>query len=235
MIYPCGGIDFDRKICYTIIGDIMDMRSCFLYCAGKYYDGYITPREGDIKVAVDGGFKLCESLGITPDCIIGDFDSLGSVPQNAIVLPREKDDTDTLAACKRYLSAGIKSFFLLGAVGGRDEHTFANIQLLKFLSDRGAQGFMFGNDRTFTVIKDCEVTFGEEYEGYISVFSLSDESCVSIKNLKYGLDNATLSNSYPLGVSNEFMGRSAKIRVMGGTLLLIFDRKGNFTLPYYNI
>ncbi len=213
----------------------MDMRSCFLYCAGEYYDGFITPREGDIKVAVDGGFKLCESLGITPDCIIGDFDSLGSVPQNAIVLPREKDDTDTLAACKRYLSAGIKRFYLLGAVGGRDEHTFANIQLLKFLAERGAQGFMFANNRSFTAIKDCEVTFCEEYTGYISVFSLSDKTGVSIKGLKYELDGATLSSSYPLGVSNEFTGRSAKIRAVGGTLLLIFDRKGDLTLPYYNI
>lgn len=213
----------------------MDMRSCFLYCAGEYYDCFITPREGDIKVAVDGGFRLCEELGIKPDCIIGDFDSLGSVPQNSIVLPREKDDTDTLAACKRYLSAGIKRFYLLGAVGGRDEHTFANIQLLKFLADSGAQGFMFGSDRTFTVIKDCEVTFCEEYKGYISVFSLSDISCVTIENLKYELDGAKLSSSYPLGVSNEFMGLPAKIRITGGTLLLIFDRKSDLALPYYNI
>ena len=210
----------------------MDMRSCFLYCAGEYYDGFITPREGDTKVAVDGGFKLCEKLGITPDCIIGDFDSLGSIPQNAIVLPREKDDTDTLAACKRYLSAGIKRFYLLGAVGGRDEHTFANIQLLKFLAERGAQGFMFANSRTFTAIKDCEVTFCEEYTGYISVFSLSDKTGVSIKGLKYELDGATLSSSYPLGVSNEFTGLPAKIRVTGGTLILIFDRKGAEALPY---
>ena len=213
----------------------MNVRSCFLYCAGKYYDGFITPREGDIKVAVDGGLKLCERLGITPDCIIGDFDSLGSAPQNAIVLPREKDDTDTMAACKRYLSAGVKRFYLLGAVGGRDEHTFANIQLLKFLSNRGAQGFMFADGRTFTAIKDCEVTFSKEYEGYISVFSLSDESCVTIKNLKYELELEQLLSSYPLGVSNEFTGNSAKIRVMGGTLLLIFDRKGDLALPYYNI
>lgn len=213
----------------------MDMRSCFLYCAGEYFDAYITPRDGDIKVAVDGGLRLCERQGIKPDCIIGDFDSLGSVPQNAVVLPNEKDDTDTLAACKRYLSAGIKRFYLLGAVGGRDEHTFANIQLLKFLADRGSQGFMFGSYRTFTVIKDCEVTFCEEYRGYISVFSLSDEAGVSIKNLKYELDGAKLSSSYPLGVSNEFTGVSAKIRVTGGTLLLIFDRKSDLALPYYNI
>lgn len=213
----------------------MDMRSCFLYCAGDYFDGSIVPREGDINVAVDGGLILCERLGITPDCIIGDFDSLGRAPQNAIVLPREKDDTDTLAACKRYLSAGVKRFYLLGAVGGRDEHTFANIQLLKFLADRGAQGFMFADNRAFTAVKDCEVTFSEEYTGYISVFSLSDESCVTIKGLKYELDGAKLSSSYPLGVSNEFTGRSSKIRVMDGTLLLIFDRKGNLALPYYNI
>ena len=221
-------------MCYNNIGGD-SMYSCFLYCAGDYYDAFITPGEGDIKVAVDGGLRLCEKLGMTPDCIIGDFDSLGRVPQNAIVLPREKDDTDTLAACKRYLAAGVKRFYLLGAVGGRDEHTFANIQLLRFLAENGAQGFMFGNGCCFTVIKDGEVTFSEEYTGYISVFSLSDKTGVSIKGLKYELDGATLSSSYPVGISNEYMGVSAKICATGGTLLLMFDRKGGLALPYNNI
>lgn len=175
-------------------------------------------------ICADGGLSSAERFGITPDLIVGDFDSLGSVPQgrNVIVHPVEKDETDSFLALRLGLERGCDRFVFYGCLGGRLDHTLANIQHLQYLAERGAEGILVGGHETLTVVKNGVLRFPAEQSGGISVFSLSDKSeGVAIKGLHYEAENVTLTNSFPLGVSNRFEGREAEISVKSGVLLVV--------------
>jgi thiamine pyrophosphokinase len=134
------------------------------------------------------------------------------------------------AAANIALEQGYDVLHIYGGTGGRFDHTFANVQLLKHISGQGARGYMFTAEKTeqpmqvITVITNSCITFPKEYRGYVSVFAL-DEKCegVTIRGLKYTLDNAELYNNYPLGVSNEFTGTESCIDVKSGSAAIIFD------------
>lgn len=190
--------------------------------AGEYYGGFERV-PGDLVIAADGGIDHLAGLGIEPDIIIGDFDSAKTVPSgdNVISLPREKNDTDTLAAIKYGLERGFVEFGIWGGTGGRADHTAANIQTLVFLSKRGARGFLYGDGHTVTAVTDGCVTVMNNGVRYVSVFSHSDLSRgVTISGLFYSLDNASITNTFPIGVSNTFTAPEAEISVRDGTLVV---------------
>ena len=198
------------------------MRKCVIFCAG-HFQGLAEPLEG-ITIAADGGLVHMKQLGLTPDVILGDFDSLGYVPQNAKVFPVEKDDTDTMLAVRKGLEMGCDRFVLYGALEGpRLDHTVANFQTLQFLADRGAQGFLVGKDSIVTVIKNGSLTLPARKEGVVSVFCMGkDAHGVGIQGLQYPLEKGTLTAGFPLGVSNHFVGKAAEISVEDGSLLIVF-------------
>lgn len=198
------------------------MRKCVIFCAG-HFQGLAEPLEG-ITIAADGGLVHMKQLRLTPDVILGDFDSLGYVPQNAKVFPVEKDDTDTMLAVRKGLEMGCDRFVLYGALEGpRLDHTVANFQTLQFLADRGAQGFLVGKDSVVTVIKNGSLTLPARKEGVVSVFCMGkDAHGVSIQGLQYPLEKGTLTAGFPLGVSNHFVGKAAEISVEDGSLLIVF-------------
>lgn len=190
--------------------------------AGEYFGGFIC-NTGDLVIAADGGLDRLRSLGIIPDIIIGDFDSAKAMPEggNVVVLPHEKDDTDTLAAVRYGLERGFLEFHIWGGTGGRADHTAANIQVLAFLSKSGSRGFLYGESVIITAVTNGSLTIAGEHGGYVSVFSHSDTSCgVTLSGFLYPLDGATLTNIFPVGVSNEFNGGEAKITVENGTLIV---------------
>jgi len=200
--------------------------NCVIFCAGEF-DSLVAPVcEDDLVIAADGGLVHTQTLKITPDRILGDFDSLGYVPENASVFPVEKDDTDAMLAVRQGLDAGCKQFFLYGSLDGpRLDHTVANFQTLQFLADRGAKGYLIGTTQIATVIKNGSQTFPAQMEGIVSVFCMGqDASGVTLQNLKYPLQEGTLSAGFPLGVSNHFVGKAAEISVKDGSLLILFDR-----------
>ena len=202
------------------------MGRCVIFCAGGF-DGLIQPIEkDDYIVAADGGFAHVQALGLTPDAILGDFDSLGYVPENANVFPVEKDDTDAMLAVRHGLSKGYKEFFIYGALDGpRLDHTVAAFQTLQYLTDHGAAGYLIGLTQIAAVIKNDSVSFDADAKGIVSVFCMgADARGVTIENLKYPLENGTLTPGFPLGVSNHFIGQPAKIAVENGSLLLLYDR-----------
>ena len=203
------------------------MASCLIFCAAGF-DGLLEPvSEGDYLIAADGGYSHVKAMGLEPDCILGDFDSLGFVPDSAKVYPVEKDDTDAMLAVRRGLELGYDRFLLYGSLDGpRLDHTVANFQTLQFLADRGARGYLVGKDYLVTVVKNGAITFGPDATGILSVFCLGAEARgVTLTGLQYPLENGTLSPGFPLGVSNHFMGREATIRVEDGSLLVLWDRK----------
>lgn len=198
------------------------MKSCVIFCAGEFH-GLLEPVGDAVCIAADGGLKHLEELGIAPDVILGDFDSLGYVPQKAHVFPVEKDDTDSMLAARQGLELGCDRFVFYGALEGpRLDHTVANFQTLQFLADRGARGVLVGEDTLVTVIKNdtLELTAGK---GTVSVFCLGETAKgVTLRGLKYNLENGTLTPGFPLGVSNHLIGTPASITVTDGSLLIFY-------------
>lgn len=211
--------------------------SCIIIGAGELTNGPVTAGEEDLVIAVDGGFGYCGILGLEPDFLIGDFDSISETdrramdaikerhPERVIALCPEKDDTDMLAALKLGLGKGYKEFRIYAATGGRLEHTIANIQCLLYLKQQGAAGFLNCGGGEIFVMKNEQIQFSKEKRGYLSLFSLGKEARgVSISGLKYPLEDYTMRNDFPIGVSNEFMGCEGVVSVREGELVGIVSR-----------
>lgn len=206
------------------------MKKCLIFCAAEFDRLAEAVEGGDYILAADGGLRHLNKLNITPRGIIGDFDSLGYVPEGAQVFPVEKDDTDAMLAARKGLELGYREFLFYGALDGpRLDHTVSNFQTLQFLADHGAKGYLIGRDYIVTVIKEETVEFPAEAEGILSLFCLGpDAEGVTLENLYYPLENGRLTSGFPLGVSNHFVGNSAKITVKKGSLLALWDRKNGF-------
>ena len=200
------------------------MGHCVIFCAGGF-TGLAQPmEEGDFIIAADGGLRHTEALGICPDAVLGDFDSLGYVPEGAQVFPVEKDDTDAMLAVRLGLEKGFDRFLIYGGLDGpRLDHTVANLQTLCYLAHHGAQGQLVGKDYTVTAVNRGTLTFSERSRGGISLFCFGEPACVSIEGLKYELDKGILESSFPLGVSNRFMGRNATVTVHSGTVVAMWE------------
>lgn len=210
------------------------MKSCYIVGAGELAPARLTPYDGDLVIAADAGISHLERLGIAPGLILGDFDSLGHVPkgENVEVCPVEKDDTDTLLAVRRALELGYTRILIFGGVGGRLDHTLANIQTLAFANQRGAEAFLFGEGYALTAMSVCTLSFDARYSGDLSIFCHGPEaSGVCERGLKYSLDCATLSCDLPLGVSNSFTGESAELCVREGTLIAYWRDNAALPLP----
>lgn len=214
-------------------------KCCIVIGAGDLTIGNITRGEEDLVIAVDGGLSYCSVLGLEPDILIGDFDSVNEkereaidilkeqVPDRVIELQPEKDDTDMLAALKLGLEWGFRSFRIYAGTGGRLEHTLANIQCLLYLKNQGAQGYLCDATSMVFVMKDEEVRFQPGMEGYLSLFSLGREAKgVSIRGMKYPLDHYTMKNDFPIGISNEFTGEHGIITVEDGELVGVIQYVG---------
>ena len=201
------------------------MGKCLIFCAGGFDRPVTAIEKDDYILAADGGLAHVEALGLQPDGIIGDFDSLGYVPQNAQVFPVEKDDTDSMLAVRKGLELGYREFILYGALDGpRLDHTIANLQTLLFLEHHGARGTLVGQKYLVTTVRDGVLRLPMADSGIVSVFCLGQPACgVTIRGLKYGLEDGILESGFPLGVSNHFVGKEASVAVESGTLIVMYD------------
>lgn len=217
--------DFDGMRAYH--GFEEPPRRCVIFtalCEGDPRRAY-APRAGDCVLCADGGWLLARELGATPALVIGDFDS-SDPPTDAAVcrVPAEKDDSDTMLCLKRGLAMGYEDFLIVGGFGGRIDHTLANLQALHYAVRRGARAEMRDGLRWAAAVWDGDLRVPADVLGEgsakLSVFALSD-ACrgVSIRGTKYTLEDAALSNAFPLGLSNEFAGEAAEIGVREGALL----------------
>lgn len=204
---------------------------CYLIGAGDFAAQAFEkrpPRRGDFVVAADGGYDALKRFSgkkAEADLVVGDFDSLASIPTGGGIIryPAKKDQTDMFLAMEEGLARGYRIFFIYGATGGRLDHTIGNFQLLSHLANRGGIGFLIGITENVTIVKDKELHFTTEAKGTVSVFSHGGEARgVSLTGLKYSLDDATLASDFPLGVSNEFIGFSSEIFVEKGELLIVW-------------
>lgn len=205
------------------------MGKCVIFCAGEF-DNLAQPvGSTDLVIAADGGLRHVQRLGLTPDIILGDFDSLGYVPEDSAVFPVEKDDTDAMLAVRRGLAQGFRDFLLYGGMDGpRLDHTIANLQTLCYLAEHGARGSLVGLQYTATVVKEEKVVFSPDCTGIFSVFCFGSDACVTIRGAKYGAERTCLTAGFPLGVSNHFVGEKLEITVHSGTVVVLYDRNNGF-------
>lgn len=211
------------------------MSRCVIFCAAEF-TGLLEPlRPDDFILAADGGYAHVQSLGLTPNGVLGDFDSLGYIPPQSLIFPVEKDDTDTMLAIKKGLELGYKQFLLYGSLDGpRLDHTVANFQALRYLCDHGGQGFLIGNRYIVTAVKNGWLSFLPQACGIISVFALGEKAeGVTLSGLQYPLTDGTLECGFPLGVSNHFIGQESRISVKNGCILVIFDRENGMPAGSY--
>ena len=209
---------------------------CIVIGAGDLTLGNIAVGEEDFVIAVDGGLGYCGVLEVEPDLLIGDFDSVSEeeekavrlleqeIPDRVIRLAREKDDTDMVAALKEGLARGYRQFHIYAGTGGRFDHTLANIQCLLYLKKRDAVGYLIDGTGMMLVICGEAVHFRKNLEGTLSLFSLGEKANgVTISGMKYELENAVLTNDFPIGISNEFIGEEAMISVEEGELVCMIS------------
>lgn len=206
------------------------MGKCVIFGAAEFDSLAQSIEKGDYLLAADGGLRHLQALGLKPDGILGDFDSLGYTPVGAEVFPVEKDDTDAMLAARRGLALGYREFVIYGGLdGARLDHTVANFQTLQFLADHDAAGYLVGKDYIVTVIRNETVRFDASAEGILSLFCLGpDARGVTLRGLQYPLENGSLTSGFPLGVSNHFVGEKAQITVENGSLLAMWSRKNGF-------
>lgn len=201
------------------------MRWIFV-CGGEFAADKFVREEGDAVVAVDSGYAVVSEL-CAVDCAIGDFDSLGYVPEGIKVIRHDpvKDYTDTQLALEYAVENGADECVIYGGLGGRLDHTLANLQTAYALAKKGVKVRFVGKDCEAFYIRESAVLQGEEGR-FFSLFALDKAKGVSIRGAKYEITDKEMDNFYPLGVSNAFTGGECEIKVREGVLLAIVNDSG---------
>ena len=202
------------------------MCRCFIFGALQVSGLSEQPDDGDLIIAADKGYDTVLSLGLTPDLVVGDFDSRGTVPdsKNLIVLPVRKDITDVGFAVEQGFERGYDDFVVYGAVGGLLDHTFANIAIAYDIVRRGGRALFIGEENCFTVIHGGAFDLPARDGGRISVFALGGEAeGVTIQGLSYEIEDYTIPSTSHIGVSNEFIGKPSRVSAEDGYLLIVWQ------------
>ena len=206
--------------------DLLPWRRCVILtarCEGDPAQAYAF-REGDLLLCADAGYALAQRLKLAPDAVIGDFDS-SAAPEGIDVVrfPVIKDDTDAMLCAKYALELGVRDFLFVGGLGGRLDHTLANLQTLLYLAERGAQAALCDGLTRVQAVR-CGAIRVARTPGKLSVFALGGPcEGVFIRGAKYPLEGATLTPEFPLGMGNDFTAEAAEIGVEKGTLLVITE------------
>ena len=167
-------------ICYVIGASCSDEKISF------------SSGSSDCIIAADGGYDLLRNLNIQPDVLIGDFDSVKSPLNHKCIVkhPVEKDDTDSFLAYKLGYEKGYRTFIIYGGMGGRIDHTIANMQMLCHMAKSGARGFLIGENTVITAIYNSHIRFSCDTFGKFGVFAQgADANGVCIKGAKYSAEN----------------------------------------------
>lgn len=196
-------------------------KKCSIICGAP--SGALPEKPEGLIICADRGLDHALAAGLVPDIVVGDFDSADSQPPEGVRVVRtvpEKDDTDTILACEVAIDEGCDEIRLYCALGGRTDHTIANIQTMEMMRRRGVNVTIVVEGERIYLAHEREVAI-PKFHGYVSVFSYGEDCTVSEYGMKYGLVRYRLDNSYPLGVSNEVAEDVGRIIVHAGTALIV--------------
>ena len=202
-------------------------KRCLLITGGEYAGIPEDVKNAEYVIACDRGWQHAEKMNIRPDLIVGDFDS-SPMPETDIPVesfPSHKDDTDTMIAARKALELGYKDIAICCAFGARLDHAMANIQTAAFLASDGCTVRLYGKDTFAYVFTASSITLPTLPSYSLSLFSLTD-LCegVSISGTEYEGKNLTLTNTFPLGVSNAWASDKAHISVDTGILMVLCSK-----------
>ena len=178
----------------------------------------------DYVVFCDSGLKHLEYLHAKPSLIVGDFDSHDNplLDTETIVLPREKDDTDTVYAVKEAIKRGFDDFLLIGVAGARLDHTLGNVSILLYLDSLGKKGCIIDDYSEMEIVSERPVSICDKYSFFSLLNITGCAKGITINGAKYPLADAEISCEYQYGISNEVLpGEKAVVSVKCGKLLLI--------------
>ena len=175
-------------------------------------------------IACDGGYNNCKKLNIKPDLILGDFDSLQEFEfNNSIKFPKEKDKSDFELAIDYGFEKGFKDFEIWGAIGKRLDHTLFNISLLLRIKKVGGNAIIYHPPYIVFII-DKEYNFGVRNSGFVSLYPLTSEiKGLTIKGMKYELNEKDIYLGSTETLSNEFIGKESFVNFKEGIILVILE------------
>lgn len=182
-------------------------------------------------ICADAGYETALRAGLQPDLVVGDFDSAKAPPPEDLKrmdLPVDKDVTDTMFAVMKGFSLGLRSFLLLGCLGGeRFDHTLANLEVLQYIREHGGHGIMADERTKIFLLQDEKLKITGMIGATVSVFPYNGSSCtVSYIGLKYPLTRSQLScGGLPMGVSNQVTEDPAEVRVHNGSALVVVGQQ----------
>ena len=234
------------------LANYVEPKRCIIFSGPAADGAALAPllniQPADYIICADSGYSVCKSAGFSPAVVIGDFDSLSGEYINEIdnlgikriMHPSGKDDTDTMLCAKYGVAEGFDSFTIAGGIGEDFGHTIANLQTLSFLCDMKCEAdIVTTSERIFMLDGSTEqstrrtvpavfngtvpASFAGCPGGTFSVFSYTERCLgVSIENAKYPLSDAVLTQSYPIGVNNEFINDDpVMVTLKQGRLLII--------------
>ena len=203
----------------------------FIYTGGTVRTESITehPKADDLCIAADQGYHTAKALGERIDLLLGDFDSIGSVPGDEGMkiqrVPAEKDYTDTQLAVEIAIDRGAEEIIIIGGLSGRLDHTLSTLAILEDLNTRGVYCTITDGQNRARYMKSTSTLIARSPYKYLSLIA-ADEVVkgVDIEGCKYPLKKATLRRSHQFAVSNEITGNVAFISVKKGGVFIIESR-----------
>ena len=209
----------------------MERKTAFIYTGGTVFDEYVIekPEKGDLVIAADAGYLTARRLGVTPDVILGDFDTLGeeNIPDGVECLrvPREKDDTDTQLAVRTAIERGAGEIVIVGGLSGRIDHTLSTLANLEDLWERKENRIYAiltdGKNRVHFIRNSGAILPRSQYR-YFSLIA-ADETVkgITLDGCKYPLKNGRISRRNQWAISNEITGNCALVEIKRGGVWVI--------------
>ena len=209
----------------------MERKKAFIYTGGTVFDEYVTekPEKDDLIIAADAGYLTAKRMGITPNILLGDFDTLGeeNIPDGieCLRVPAEKNDTDTQLAVQTAIERGAGEIVIVGGMSGRIDHTLSTLAILEDLWER-KEGRIFatltdGKNRVRFIRNSGAILPRSQYR-YFSLIA-ADETVkgITLEGCKYPLKNGRISHRHQWAVSNEIVGNCALVEIKRGGVWVI--------------
>lgn len=215
---------------YYLFGGDCFLKTCIIFSGGTVTGTEYLPEitSDTFVISADGGYLNALKFNIIPNMCLGDFDTI-TIDINSqcevVKFPPEKDDTDTMLCIKKAISMGYTDIYIYGALGGRFDHSIANVQSMEYSLQYNVTCHIVDAKNIVTMQRESSRVYSSNKDfKYLSILSLSESAEVSAEGLKYPLEHTNLVRSFPLGVSNETLVDIFRITVHSGTILVIYSK-----------
>lgn len=202
----------------------------FIYAGGSILADNITehPKGDDLCIAADAGYRNAQALGERVNILIGDFDSLGAIPEGdmeVLQVPAEKDLTDLQIAVETALARGADEIILIGGLGSRMDHSLSTLAILEDLRERHVHAHINNGYNRVHYLNASSTLILRSGFRYLSVLAIDEKiKGLSIDGCKYPLKRATLNRRLQYAISNEITGNCAMISLRRGRIFVIESR-----------